>query len=60
MKRVEVSSVKEAYYGLSRDDRVSSSVEKGEILAILGRNGAGKTTLMVTLEGLEKRGIEGL
>lgn len=33
---------------------VSIKVEKGKIIAVLGRNGVGKTTLMKTLMGLLK------
>jgi len=43
------------FYGnfqASRD--VSLSIEKGEIVALLGSNGAGKTTLLKTISGLLK------
>jgi branched-chain amino acid transport system ATP-binding protein len=43
----------EAYYGTSQALKgVSLTVEKGELISILGANGAGKTTLLRTLSGL--------
>ena len=42
-------------YGTERVlDRISFSVESGEVLCILGPNGAGKTTLLKCMTGLLK------
>lgn len=43
---IEVSHVTKRYGDLTAIDRVSFTVEKGEVLAFLGPNGAGKTTTM--------------
>jgi ABC-2 type transport system ATP-binding protein len=43
---IEVSNVTKRYGDLTAIDRVSFTVEKGEVLAFLGPNGAGKTTTM--------------
>lgn len=43
---IEVSQVTKRYGNLTAIDRVSFTVEKGEVLAFLGPNGAGKTTTM--------------
>src|SRR5215210_672319 len=43
---IEVSHVTKRYGDLTAIDRVSFTVEKGEVLAFLGPNGAGKTTAM--------------
>jgi ABC-2 type transport system ATP-binding protein len=43
---IEVSHVTKRYGELTAIDRVSFTVEKGEVLAFLGPNGAGKTTTM--------------
>ncbi len=46
---IEVSNVTKRYGDLTAIDRVSFTVEKGEVLAFLGPNGAGKTTTMRVL-----------
>ena len=41
------------FYGLSHIlFDVSLSVQKGEVVVLLGRNGAGKTTTMLSIMGL--------
>ena len=49
---VEVQGLTKAYDGRTVVDRVSFTVEEGEIFAILGPNGAGKTTTVESIAGL--------
>lgn len=48
---IEVHNVTKRYGELTAIDRVTFSVDKGEVLAFLGPNGAGKTTTMRILTG---------
>src|SRR5262245_6363419 len=48
---LDVSDISKNYGGRAVVDRVSFSVQKGEILGFLGPNGAGKTTTMRILTG---------
>jgi general nucleoside transport system ATP-binding protein len=49
---LEVHDITKRFPGVLANDRVSFSLEQGEILAFLGENGAGKSTLMNILYGL--------
>ncbi len=49
---LEVSGLRAGYGGTPILQGVDCSVQKGEIVAIIGRNGVGKTTLLKTLIGL--------
>ena len=49
---LEVRNVTKRFPGVLANDRVSFSLQEGEILAFLGENGAGKSTLMNILYGL--------
>ncbi len=51
---IEFKEVSKAFPGVLANDRVSLSVRKGEIHAIVGENGAGKSTLMKLLYGLQQ------
>ena len=49
---LELKNITKAYPGVIANNQVSLSLNKGEILALLGENGAGKSTLMIILFGL--------
>lgn len=52
MPVIEVDELTKRYDGKTAVDRLSFSVEEGEIFAILGPNGAGKTTTVESIAGL--------
>lgn len=52
MAVVEVDELTKSYDARTVVDKVSFSVEEGEIFAILGPNGAGKTTTVESIAGL--------
>ena len=49
---LELRNITKRFGGVLANDRISLSVEAGEIRALVGENGAGKTTLMNILYGL--------
>ena len=49
---IELRELTKKFGSFTANDRISFSVEKGEIHAIAGENGAGKTTLMNMIYGL--------
>ncbi|MEU9783944.1 ABC transporter ATP-binding protein [Streptomyces phaeochromogenes] len=49
---IEVTDLRKSYGGRAAVDRVSFTVEEGEIFGVLGPNGAGKTTTVECVEGL--------
>jgi general nucleoside transport system ATP-binding protein len=49
---LEVRNITKRFPGVLANDKVSFSLRKGEIHALLGENGAGKTTLMNIVYGL--------
>jgi ABC-2 type transport system ATP-binding protein len=49
---IEVTDLRKSYGGRPAVDRVSFTVEEGEIFGVLGPNGAGKTTTVECVEGL--------
>ena len=52
MAIIEVNGLVKRYGSHTAVDRISFSVEQGEIFGILGPNGAGKTTTVECIEGL--------
>ncbi len=54
MALVEMHGITKQYGKLLANNNISFSLEKGEILAVVGENGAGKSTLMKILYGLER------
>ena len=51
MAVLELNSITKRFGSLVANAQISISLEKGEVLALLGENGAGKTTLMNILFG---------
>ncbi|HYI62011.1 MAG TPA: ABC transporter ATP-binding protein [Acidimicrobiales bacterium] len=54
MAAVEVDDLVVCHGDLTAVDRVSFSVQQGQVLALLGPNGAGKTTTVEALQGLHR------
>lgn len=49
---VEMLNIRKEFPGILANDDVTITLNKGEVLALLGENGAGKSTLMSVLFGL--------
>ena len=54
---LELEAVSAFYGDLMAVDSVSLSLEKGEVLALVGANGAGKSTLMGTIAGSHHQSV---
>ena len=50
--RLELIAIGQSYPGVRALERVSLSVSRGEVVALIGENGAGKSTLMKILGGV--------
>lgn len=53
MSLVELNNVSKSYGSLKVLDGVSLSVERGEVIAVIGRSGSGKSTMLRCINGLE-------
>jgi ribose transport system ATP-binding protein len=51
---LDIRSVSRSFPGVRALDKVSLTLARGEVLALIGENGAGKSTLMKILAGIEQ------
>lgn len=51
---VEMKNIKKVFPGVIANDEISLTINKGEVVSLLGENGAGKTTLMKILYGMHQ------
>ena len=49
---IELRGISKSFGSVAANKNINLTVEKGEILALLGENGSGKTTLMNMLSGI--------
>src|SRR5512141_330735 len=54
MPMLEVSDIHTYYGNIHALKGISLTVERGEIVTLIGANGAGKTTTLKTISGLQK------
>ena len=54
MNILEMKDIYKAFPGIVANDHVNLTLEKGEVLALIGENGAGKSTLMKILSGAQR------
>ena len=49
---IELKNISKSFGSIKANQNISFSINKGEVLALLGENGSGKTTLMNMLSGI--------
>ena len=49
---IELRNISKSFGSIKANQGISFSINKGEVLALLGENGSGKTTLMNMLSGI--------
>ena len=49
---IELRNISKSFGSIKANKNISLTVNKGEILSILGENGSGKTTLMNMISGI--------
>jgi branched-chain amino acid transport system ATP-binding protein len=54
MPMLEISNLHTYYGNIHALKGISLTVERGEIVTLIGANGAGKTTTLQTISGLQK------
>ena len=54
MSILEMKDITKAFPGIIANSHVNLTLEKGEVLALIGENGAGKSTLMKILSGAQR------
>ncbi len=53
MNILEMKDIYKSFPGIIANDHVNLTLEKGEVMALIGENGAGKSTLMKILSGAQ-------
>lgn len=53
--KLEVVGLSKSYNGIQVIKDLSFSVERGEVLAVVGKNGSGKTTLLKLISGISEK-----
>ena len=52
MEKIKFEHITKTFGSVVANDNITFSIEKGEIVSILGENGSGKTTLLNVLDGI--------
>ena len=52
MEKIRFENITKIFGDVVANNNISFSIEKGEVISILGENGSGKTTLLNVLDGI--------